>query len=206
MEQDTAITVRLLAHLLNHIEAFTTHHAYSLSYLSSLTNITAQRQETKSFHSASGYANPTTTPLILQEFPDLVPKLLAKQTLEISKMARLLHDELREMQDVVDQMETLTEEGFEALQSTQGGRNENRNPAGIPLVEAVSWLEEITVMYKQEMGMKANMLHILDTGCDSDKLQKMKTSWEALECVDLAKETEIRERLHLFKVLGKVVQ
>ncbi|KAJ3181246.1 hypothetical protein HDU87_001375 [Geranomyces variabilis] len=204
MDSNTALVLNLLDRLVALITTWNEHHDNTCVYFDSAVNVQAQRDDTRAYlpdsskPAVEGWMNPVTTPSIVLEFPDLIPRLLGKQTRSLERSLHLLGLETRWCEQVAASLAALREE---ALHHLAAGSNQplDIDPSSISVEEAASWIDELSLQYHRELAAKHEMLASLDLRSETSNLHEVRDRWGLQTWIDLAREQEIRDRLKLLK-------
>ncbi|KAI8590769.1 hypothetical protein BDZ88DRAFT_471770 [Geranomyces variabilis] len=210
MDANTALVLNLLDRLVALITTWNEHHDNSCVYFDSAVNVQSQRDDTQAYLPNSskpaaagggreGWMNPITTPLIVLEFPDLIPRLLGKQTRSLERSLRLVRLETtRGCEQVAGSLDVLRREALHHL-AAASNQPLDVDPSSISLEEAASWIDELSLQYHRELAAKHEMLAGLDLRSETSNLQEVRDRWGLQTWIDLAREQEIRDRLKLLK-------
>ncbi|KAI8825724.1 uncharacterized protein EV422DRAFT_138449 [Fimicolochytrium jonesii] len=211
MDVESTTSLTLLDRLLTLLTTYHTTHDRTTSLLDSLANLQSQRNDTipllgATSPSTSGdrWWNSVTTPLIVHEFPDLVERLLGKQTVAIEHTLKRLHDEMRGFEKVVGAMDSLQRDAvFKLHEHIASAPNMTQapppHPAHITLLETVSWIDEFHTHLQREVGAKREMLRGLKFEMEGGNLQGVRDRWGLQSGWEMDREDEVRERVGLMK-------
>ncbi|KAJ3157564.1 hypothetical protein HDU86_003216 [Geranomyces michiganensis] len=215
MGPTTAQVLNLLDRLTLLITTWNEHHDNSCVYFDSAVNVQAQREDTQAYLPANssaistGWMNPITTPALVLDFPDLIPRLLGKQTRSLERSLHFIRVETCECERVAESLAHLQKEAVHRLtvhqhqQQSQDGDIDDvvavADPMSISMQEAASWIDELSLQYRRELTAKQEMLASLDLRSETTNLQEVRDRWGLQTWIDLAREQEIRDRLKLLK-------
>ncbi|KAJ3044641.1 hypothetical protein HDV00_001567 [Rhizophlyctis rosea] len=217
-------TLKLLDRLLTLLDTHSSLHDKSTQYLDSIHNLTSQRTDTISFlpsPSAPTY-HPSTAPAILHQFPDILPRLLAKQTRAIESALTHLHTTLTDIQACVRAMGALKRDAI-AKASVAVTSQQTVGPTQISPVEAADWIDVIVGCYEKELAVKQQLIAHLELGSGEGvgtggnkgtskaggggnqgiDIETVRIRWGLQSVLDFEKETDVRDRVRLMKMMER---
>ncbi|KAJ3049473.1 hypothetical protein HK097_009532 [Rhizophlyctis rosea] len=234
-------TLKLLDRLLTLLDTHASLYDTSIAYLDSITNLQGQRTDTRSFLPATDpstlsffnttsppppvqnpqvWHNPRTTPDIVHAFPDLLSRLIAKQTKAMERALGNLQSTLTDMQKNLAALTALRRDAVAKAQ--QHSTSLTADSSSISPVEAADWIDSIVAGYEREMNVRQQLLKHLElgdvesnvavggevskgqgNGTARNDIETVRTRWALQSAVDLEKETEVRDRVKLMKMMGQ---
>ncbi|KAJ3023001.1 hypothetical protein HKX48_004624 [Thoreauomyces humboldtii] len=206
MDVQTALTVSLASRLLPLLTNLSETHDRTILYLDSVANLQAQRTDTRAYVSpptTPAWMNPNTTPKIVQEFPDLVSRMLGKQTRAQERALASLHEELRGLDQLVTLLQVLRTEAVIAAQPTHSAPFDPTSapfdPTHITPVELAGWISELALQFGREVAAKRVLLDGLNLSEEAGNVQEVRDRWGSQSWINLERESEIRDRWKLMK-------
>ncbi|KAI8909344.1 hypothetical protein DFJ77DRAFT_513047 [Powellomyces hirtus] len=207
MDVETAAVIKLLDRLIALVSTWSERQDRACAFFDSVANIQSQREDTLTYLPRTAkdnrmhqWMNPVTTPTIVLDFPDLVPRLLGKQTRALERSLENIQVELREFERVAASLEALRRDALYQLTGADSIPKEpSFHPASISFVEAASWIDEVGLQYRRELTAKQDMLASLNLGSETANIQEIRDRWGLQSWINLQRETEIRDRLKLLK-------
>ncbi|KAJ3091010.1 hypothetical protein HK102_001964 [Quaeritorhiza haematococci] len=222
-----AATAKILVQMRDHIRLWTSTNSQMSSLLDSIANVVEQRQNAVSFlpygrdaqqqDATATNGQPSTDdpamPTLLVEFPDLVDRLIHKQTIEIERLVFQLAERLENLAVLVKEMAALQRSALskategpsksEPVQSPvpAAQKFQFQDPVMISPQEAAAWIVETTRSYEKEYATRKEQVLSLQTSPlpGPRLLSDIKQLWSNSRNIDYAREFEIGERLRLFQ-------
>ncbi|KAI9105364.1 hypothetical protein DFS34DRAFT_588708 [Phlyctochytrium arcticum] len=174
MNVESAQVLKLALQLFSLLDAWATAQDRSCTFLDSAINIQAQRDDTlpfllpqtsDSFSTLPKVLNPHTTPSIVFAFPDLVPRLVAKQTAAIHSVLHKFYSEIYAFEKVQESLSTLQSKTLSMVENLdQKSRDAVESggplfkPQDVTLVELAVWLDTIALQYRREYAAKVEII------------------------------------------------
>ncbi|KAJ3096648.1 hypothetical protein HDU97_005710 [Phlyctochytrium planicorne] len=205
-----SVGIKLMERMESLQETWEAHHDESVMHLAVISNLLHQRSTTLVVSKEDNV--PTS---LEANHPDIVPHLIAKQTISIEESLIALHTLVGKMELVVGSgMSALRRDAIAkagtAFKDRKGPEEEGLNPSNLnspPLtvpvvVEMASWIDTMVTTYKQEILVLRNLVDGMDVSADGD-IEAIRKRFGEQTFLDLGWEVEIKERTKALKALQK---
>ncbi|KAJ3213813.1 hypothetical protein HDU67_002407 [Dinochytrium kinnereticum] len=208
MDRDPTLStaLKLLDRLENLQETWDKQHEESTLHLSAISNQLMQRSTTLTL------AKEDQIPvLLLSKQPDLIPRLVAKQTMAVE-------EGLIGLRGCVERLELTVGSGMGALRrdavakavtafkdrrdgGDEGDEEASYRVLAVPvIVEVASWIDSMVAAYEKEVIVLRMLVEGLKVGTESN-VEDVRKRFGEQSWIDLGWEVEVRERARVMKAL-----
>ncbi|TPX30299.1 hypothetical protein SmJEL517_g06114 [Synchytrium microbalum] len=192
---DKIKTVKQLEKFIQIIDTWSTLQETSIKLLSSISNIRLQQNAATILSSSKSLS---TIP-ILAEFPDMLPRLLSKQTSKLESMYSDL--KTRIMPEFASVVKTMKTNARDVVSKTPLVAQEPLVETAVGLLrplEVASWIDTLCIMYEREYRMKETLIVMLLSGdSELNGVDHILKRWKSEVHVDSVLVSTCRERLAL---------